>query len=141
MVRILAQLDADHVVTLHSEDGMDEVSVSAATTLFEYDASDENPVPRSREVSPEQHDLERAPVSALEGGTAKENATILHNILSGTDQSPRRDVAVVNAAYALHVSDQFSDLNACMEAAEESIDSGAALETLQTLARVSKKTS
>jgi len=124
---------------IHSEDGMDEVSVSAATTLFEYDASDDNPVPRSREVSPEQHDVERSPVSVLEGGTAKENATILHNILSGDDQSPRRDVAVLNAAYALHVSDKFSDLEACVEAAEESIDSGAALKKLKTLAKVSKK--
>jgi anthranilate phosphoribosyltransferase len=139
MVRILAQLDADHVVTVHSEDGMDEVSVSAATTLFEYDASDDNPVPRSREVSPEQHDLERASASALEGGSARENATILHNILSGDDRGPRRDVAVLNAAYALHVSDRFADLDACLEAAEESIDSGAALDVLQTLARVSQK--
>ena len=139
MVRILAQLDADHVITLHSEDGMDEVSVSAATTVFEYDASDKNPVPRSREVSPEQHDVDRSQVSALEGGSARENATILHNILSGNDQSPRRDVAVLNAAYALHVSDKFSDLEACVEAAEESIDSGAALDKLKTLAKVSKK--
>jgi len=139
MARILAQLDADHVVTLHSEDGMDEVSVSAATTLFEYDASDQNPVPRSQEVSPEQHDLERSPASALEGGNAKENATILHNILAANDLGPRRDVAILNAAYALYVSGQFSDLDACMEAAEESIDSGAALDTLKTLVKVSKK--
>jgi anthranilate phosphoribosyltransferase len=138
MARILAQLDADHIVTLHSDDGMDEVSVSAATTLFEYDASDQAPVPRSHEISPEQHDLQRSPVSALAGGTAKENATILHNILAGEDQSPRRDVAVLNAAYALHVSDQFADLDACLEAAEKSIASGAALKTLKTLVKVSQ---
>lgn len=141
MVRILAQLDADHVVTLHSEDGMDEVSVSAPTTLFEYDASQENPVPRSHEVSPEEHHMARASASALEGGTAQENASILKNILSGEDQGPRRDVAVLNAAYALHVSDRFSDIDACLEAAEESIDSGAALDTLKTLAKVSQKAS
>lgn len=139
MVRILAQLDADHVVTLHSADGMDEVSVSAATTVFEYDASDTNPVPRSQEIGPEQYDVERASVSALEGGTAQENASILHDILSGEDQGPRRDVAVLNAAYALHVSDKFSDVQACIEAAEDSIDSGAALEKLQTLTDVSQK--
>lgn len=139
MVRILAQLDADHVVTLHSEDGMDEVSVSAGTTLFEYDDSDDNPVARSRQISPEEHGFDRAPLSALEGGTAEENAAILRGILSGEDRSPRRDVVVLNAAYALHASDQFSDLDACIEAAEDSIDSGAALETLDTLADVSQK--
>ena len=139
MVRILAQLDADHVITLHSQDGMDEVSVSAATTLFEYDASEDNPVPRSREISPEKHNYERAGASALAGGDAKENAKILHGILAGEHHSPRRNVAVLNAAYALHTSDKFDDLNACLDAAEESIDSGAALDTLETLADASQK--
>lgn len=140
MVRILSRLDADHVITLHSKDGLDELSVGAATTLFEYDASDDNPVARSREVGPEKHDIERAGASALEGGTAVENANILRDILSGADQGPRRDVVVFNAAYALHVSDRFNDLDACFAAAEESIDSGAALETLDTLAKVSQMT-
>ena len=48
-------------------------------------------------------------------------------------------MVVLNAAYALHVSDQFSDIDACLEAAEESIDSGAALDTLKSLANVSQK--
>lgn len=138
MVRILAQLDADHVLTLHSEDGMDEVSVSAATTLFEYDASEDNPVARSRQIGPEEHGFDRASLSALEGGTAEENAAILRGILSGEDRSPRRDVVVLNAAYALHASDRFSDIDACIEAAEDSIDSGAALDTLDTLVDVSQ---
>jgi anthranilate phosphoribosyltransferase len=138
MVRILAQLDAEHVVTLHSNDGMDEVSVSAATTLFEYNASEKTPVPRSREVGPEKHDVDRAPASALRGGTAEENAAILRGILSGQDRSPRRDVVLLNAAYALHTSDRFDDLDAAFAAARESIDSGAALDTLETLAAVSQ---
>ena len=138
MVRILAQLDADHVITLHSDDGMDEVSVSAATTLFEYNASDENPVPRSREIGPEKHGVDRAGVSTLRGGTAEENANILHGILAGDDQGPRRDIAVLNAAYALHASDKFDDMESCVDAAEDSIDSGAALEKLETLAEVSQ---
>jgi len=139
MVRILAELDADHVITLHADDGLDEVSVSGSTTLFEYDASDQNPVPRSHEVGPESHDLDRSSISALEGGTAQENASILRDILSGEDQGPRRDIALLNAAYALHVSDQYADLDACLGAAAESIDSGAALNTLKTLASVSTK--
>jgi anthranilate phosphoribosyltransferase len=139
MVRILAQLDADHVVTLHSEDGMDEVSVSAATTLFEYDAAEDNPVPRSMEVGPEKHGMDRGPLSALEGGTAKENAAILRGILTGNDHSARRDVVVLNAAYALLTSDRFADLDACLEAARESIDSGAAFDTLKALIDASQE--
>jgi len=139
MVRILAQLDAEHVITLHSKDGMDEVSVCAATTMFEYDTSDQNPVPRSREVSPEKHDMQRGGANALRGGDAQENAKILHDILAGEDHSPRRNVVVLNAAYALHASDAFDDIDACVEAAHDSIDSGAALDKLESLAEVSQQ--
>jgi anthranilate phosphoribosyltransferase len=62
----------------------------------------------------------------------------LHDILAGEDHSPRRDVVVLNAAYALHASDQFEDVDACVEAAQESIDSGAALQKLERLAEVSQ---
>jgi anthranilate phosphoribosyltransferase len=139
MVRILAQLDAEHVITLHSNDGMDEISVCAGTTMFEYDTSDQNPVPRSREVSPEKHEMQRGGANALRGGDAQENAKILHDILAGEDHSPRRNVVVLNAAYALHASDAFDDIDACVEAAQESIDSGAALDKLESLAEVSQK--
>ncbi len=139
MVRILAQLDAEHVITLHSDDGMDEISTCASTTLFEYDTADRDPVPRSKEVSPEEHGIQRGGATALKGGTAEENAKILHDILAGEDHSPRRNVVVLNAAYALHVSDKFEDIDACVEAARESIDSGAALDKLSTLANVSQK--
>jgi len=139
MVRILAQLDADHVLTLHAKDGLDEISVSASTTLFEYDATGGDGVPRSREVGPEQHDFDRAAISDLAGGTAAENAEILRAILSGDDHSARRDVAVLNAGYALHASGRFDDLEACIEAAAESIDSGAALDILHRLIEVSNE--
>ena len=86
-----------------------------------------------------KHGVDRAGVSALSGGDARENAKILHDILAGEDHSPRRNVVVLNAAYALHTSDKYEDLDACLAAAEESIDSGAALETLKRLAEVSQK--
>jgi len=139
MARILAELDADHVITLHSHDGMDEVSVSDGTTLFEYDAAEENPVPRSREIGPEEHGINRAAVTSLAGGDARKNAKILHDILAGEDHSPRRDVVVLNAAYALRASDRFEDVDACVDAARESIDSGAALQKLERLAEVSQR--
>jgi anthranilate phosphoribosyltransferase len=140
MVRILAQLDAEHVVTLHAEDGLDEFSTTAPTTLFEYDATNgtDDAVPRSREVGPEKHDFDRTRLSALAGGTAEENAQIMRDILAGRDRGPRRDIVLLNAGYALHTSGRFDDLDACFDAARESIDSGAATETLERLAEVSQ---
>jgi len=137
MVRILARLDAQHVVTLHAKDGLDEVSISGETTLFEYQEADGDGVPRSRKIGPEQHDLDRAPVTALSGGSAAENAGILRAILSGEDTGPRRHIAVLNAAYALHTSGRYDDIDACIEAARTSVDSGSATDTLDRLIEAS----
>ena len=133
MVQILRRLDSEHVITVHSNDGMDEFSVADATTLFEYDANGRHSMPISREVGPEKHDIERASNTALRGGNAKENARILRGILDGSDTSPRRDVVVLNAGYALHTSDRFDTLDVALDAARESIDSGAAQSALESL--------
>ena len=133
MVQILRRLDSEHVITVHSNDGMDELSVADATTLFEYDANGRHSMPISREVGPEKHDIERASNTMLQGDDADENARILRGILDGSDTSPRRDVVVLNAGYALHTSDRFDTLDAALDAARESIDSGAAQSALESL--------
>lgn len=135
MAAILARLGATRVVTLHAEDGLDELSINAATAVFTYDAArDEAPQPAL--VVPEQHGLGRAPLTALQGGDAVENARLIRRVLEG-EPGPARDVVVLNAAYALSTSGRFPDLDACFAAARASLDSGAAAAALSRLARVS----
>lgn len=142
MTSILIQLDAAHVVAVHSHDGMDELSISDATAVFEYDARKE-PMerldkPQVLEVQPEDHGLGRVPLEELRGGTAEENADLLRRIFAG-EPGPHRDVVVLNAAYALHTSGRFPDLKACFEAAAESIDSGGARDKLEALVATSQE--
>lgn len=137
MVQILRRLGSEHVITVHSNDGMDEFSVADANTLFEYDADSRHDMPIGREVGPEKHGFDRAANKMLRGGDAHENAEILRGILAGTDQSPRRDVVLLNAGYALHTSGQFDDLDAAFDAARASIQSGRALNALNTLIEAS----
>src|SRR5690606_27868147 len=135
-----AHLDAQHVVTAHSVDGMDEISLSAETHVFEYrsqphdGATPKSPVPAR--IRPEDYGLGRVPVEALHGGSAADNAAILRRILAG-ERGPHRDVVVLNAAYALLTSGRFDGLDACLEAAQVSIDSGAARERLERLVAAS----
>ena len=75
-------------------------------------------------------------LDALQGGTADDNAALLRDVLDGK-AGPRRDVVLLNAAYALHASGKFADLNACLDAARESIDGGAARRKLADLAEAS----
>ncbi len=141
MAGILAQLKAAHVLTLHAEDGLDELSLSAPTHVFEYDARqaqhpDGTPMPVGRQVRPEDHGLGKVLLEELKGGTAEDNAAILRNIFAG-QRGPHRDVVVLNAAYALHAADLFDSLDACFDAARESIDMGRAKERLDALGEVS----
>jgi anthranilate phosphoribosyltransferase len=135
MVQILGRLGAQHVVTCHAADGLDELSLCAETTLFEY--RDVDGAARSRRVGPERHGFERVLPTALKGGTAEENAAILRAIFDGTLRGPKREVVVLNAAYALHTSGRFDTLDACFEAAEASLDDGRAQAKLQALAEAS----
>lgn len=129
MAHILANLGAKHALVVNAEDGLDEFSLAAPTTVFEIQAGE---VAEKRTVMPENHGIARASLSALAGGEAEENAHILRSVLEG-ETGPRRDVVVLNAAYALAVSGRFADLDACLAAARESLDSGAARAKLDAL--------
>ena len=141
MMRILAETGARHVCAVHSRDGLDEVSISAPTALFEYDTAKRDagePATRNgRVIQPEVHGVRPASLDDLQGGDKETNAQILQSILDGTEEGAPRDVVMLNAAYALHVSGRFDDLDECTEAARESIASGAALEKLERLAEAS----
>ncbi|WP_457653914.1 anthranilate phosphoribosyltransferase [Rhodocaloribacter sp.] len=140
MAGILGRLGAKHAVTVHAEDGLDELSIAAPTTLFEH----REPAPGEaagitrRSVTPEAHGLPRAPLSALKGGDARENAALIRDVLAGRP-GPRRDVVLLNAAYGLHASGRFDDLDACLEAARASIDTGAARAKLDALVEASNE--
>ena len=135
MVGILANLDAEHVITLHADDGLDEISLAAPTQAFEHQAG-QAPSPHPFTIQPEDHRIQRTPLSALQGGDAEENAGILRALFSGMP-GPHRDVVVLNTAYALHTSGRFDSLDACFDAARESIDSGAAAASLARLVEAS----
>ncbi len=137
MAGILGRLGAEHAVTVHAEDGLDELSIAAPTTVFEHRAPGAEGISR-RSVTPEAHGLPRAPLSALRGGDARENAALIREVLEGRT-GPRRDVVLLNAAYGLHASGRFDDLDACFEAARTSIDTGAAREKLEALIEASNQ--
>jgi anthranilate phosphoribosyltransferase len=83
----------------------------------------------TRELDPLDLDLPRATLDNFVGGEPEENAQITHDILSGKDKGPRCDIVLLNAAAALSMAR--NDWAAGLAEARESIDSGAALNTLE----------
>jgi anthranilate phosphoribosyltransferase len=108
--------------------GLDELSISGPTHLAEV----RNGVVVLSTITPEEVGLTRAPLSALAGGGAKENAGILTAIFSG-EQGPRRDIVLLNAAAVLVAADLSPDLLTGIALAARTIDSGAVTKLLDQL--------
>lgn len=138
MAEILHALDAKHVITLHADDGLDEISISAPTTVFEAGAASTASEGQAagREITPELHRIRRAPLEALRGGSAADNADILRSIFRG-ETGPRRNVVLLNATYGLYTSGRYASLEDAMASASDSIDSGRAMAKVDELVEVS----
>ncbi len=130
---VLKSLGSHHVLVVHGEDGIDEVSLSGKTSVCEVkDGRIDNFT-----VVPEDFGLSRVGLESLAGGTLPENAAILRNVLSG-NSGPQRDVVLLNAAAALVAGDKAATLGRGVELAKSAIDSGRAMARLEQLVRVSQ---
>jgi len=87
---------------------------------------------RLYQLTPEDFGLERAPLSVISGGDAKENAEILRGVLEG-ERGPCRDIVVANAAAALVAAGRSPDFLEGALASAQSIDTGAAAQKLDAL--------
>lgn len=128
MAKVLGGLGGERALVVHGEDGMDEISLSAATRVSDMDAGEV----RTYTITPEEFGFERAPLEALRGGTAQENAEISVEILQG-GRGPRRDIVVLNAGAALVAAGLAETVADGIDLAAHSIDSGAAYAKLEAL--------
>ncbi len=128
VARVLAALGATHALVVHSRDGLDEISVSAATHVCEVRGGDV----RAYELTPEEVGVGRHPIEALAGGDARANAQIAREVLQGANGA-KHDIVVANAGAALYVSGAAESIRDGVALAKESIASGRAYAKLQEL--------
>jgi anthranilate phosphoribosyltransferase len=126
---VLHKLGCKHGFVVHGLDGMDEMTLTGDTLVAEVTPSG---VTLST-VTPEQLGLSRCTMGALKGGDAVVNAAIVKAVLSG-EQGPRRDIVLLNAAYALMAAGKTATPSEGMALAAEAIDSGQALRQIEKLA-------
>jgi anthranilate phosphoribosyltransferase len=129
----LGELGAHRALVVHGDDGLDEIT----TTTRTHAACTERGEVRTFEIDPEALGLALASPADLAGGDPETNADILRGILDG-EAGPRRDIVTLNAAGALWAAGASQDLEAGLELARNSIDSGAAKARLVDLVRVSQ---
>lgn len=132
MAETLLKLGIERAWVVHGTDGIDEISISGTTQVREVAEG----AIRAFDLSPEDAGLPRSPLSSLEGGSPDINSGAIRDLLDGR-HGPFRDVVLLNASAGLHLLGLSSDLKEGVARASEAIDSGRALKTLTTLARVS----
>jgi len=135
MAEALLQLDTKRAYVVSSQDGMDEIGL-ATNTNFAYVESGRI---SEGEINPEIFGLKKAPKEAILGGDAAFNAQISRDIFSGEESGAKRDIVVLNAAFALFVDGNVRDIEEAILKVEAGLDSGKASEHLSLMADISQK--
>jgi len=131
---VLHRLGTGHSLVVHGTDGLDEISISGKSLVWDVN---HQRVSQPYEVLPDDLGFMRASITQIRGGTARQNARILRGVLGG-EVGVRRNVVVMNAAAALVAGNQAADLKEGVCIAEETIDSGKALDKLDELMKLSQ---
>ena len=128
MANVLKQLGSRHVMVVHAEDGMDEISISAPTRVAELKAGEV----RSYTVTPTEFGMQTASLDELRVGSAEESLAMIRGVFAD-NPGPARDIVCLNAGAAIYVAGCADSLAAGIEAAQLAIGSGKATEVLQNL--------
>jgi anthranilate phosphoribosyltransferase len=128
MARVLKQLGSNHVMVVHAEDGMDEISISAPTHVAELKQGEVS----IYTVSPSDFGMESAALDELRVDSAEQSLAMIRAVLAD-NPGPARDIVCLNAGAAIYVSGCADSLAAGVEAARAAISSGKAAAVLQNL--------
>ena len=130
----LARLGSVHALVLHSDDGLDEISIGAPTTVVEV----RDGIVREWSIDPRKLGLEMADPMSLAPDSLDAAVRMLAAVIDGEDRGPRRTMVLLNAAAALLVADIAPTLEAGITMSAESIDRGSARATLDALRECSQ---
>lgn len=126
LAKVLFNLGVKNAMVVYGQDGLDEISLSAPTSVCEI----RNGEFKSYVITPEELGLRRCMKEDLVGGTPEENAQIARDILNG-EKGSKRDAIVLNSAAALYIADPTLTLQDAVKKVEDIIDSKKALEQLE----------
>ena len=139
LARVLQQLGSRAAYVVHGFGGVDELTTTGPNRVSCCGVAPPRGHVVTETLDPGELGLAPAQPDALRGGDPDENARILRSVLSGQDRGPRRDVVLLNASAALVVGGAAADLKEGIARGAKSIDSGAALSTLEALIAYSQR--
>lgn len=133
-VRALQRLGADHAIVVYGRDGMDEVSLGAATMVGEY----KDGAIREYEIHPEDFGLTMASNRTLKVETPAQSLALLRSVLDN-ESGPARDIVLLNAGVALYAANVAPTMAEGIERAREALASGQAAAKLSQFVEATKR--
>lgn len=134
LAKVLVNLGVERGMVVFGQDGLDEISLSAPTSVCEL----KNGTYESYIITPEQFGLQTCQKEELVGGAPAENARITRSILAG-EKGAKRDAVVLNSAAAIHIAKPEYSIARAIVLAEETIDSGKAMRQLEQFIKLSNE--
>lgn len=133
MARVLQKLGSQHVLVVHAEDGLDEISIASPTFVAELKDGEI----LTYTITPEQFGFERSPLDVLGVASAEESLKIILSVLEG-QPGPAAEIVALNAGAAIYAANLAGSLAAGVENAREILASGAGRGKLEELVKVSR---
>ena len=133
LAEVLNKLGSNHVLVVHSQDGMDEISIGAATKVAELKDGKVS----SYTITPEQFGFKSTNISKLAVSGPEESLTTIQSVLDNTS-GPARDIVVLNSGAAIYAADLVDTLEEGIKKADEVITSGVANQKLAALVELSQ---
>jgi anthranilate phosphoribosyltransferase len=130
LARVLASLGSRHVLIVHADDGLDEISIGAPTEIVEYREG----TFKTFRVAPEEFGLARADIKSLAVESAAQSLAIIKDVFAGK-QGPASDIVALNAGAAIYCAGVAATLKDGIERAQAAIASSAAMTKLDALVR------
>jgi anthranilate phosphoribosyltransferase len=134
IAQVLAELGSKRALVVHGKDNLDEVTLSDNTQVWEL----KNNSIIEYEICPKDFGFDYINKEDIQVKDIDESIQVIMNIFNGL-HSPHREIVLINSAVALLASDTVSDIKSGIEAAKESIDTGKALNAMNSFIKLSKE--
>lgn len=135
LANALSKMNTRRALVVHGTDGLDELSISAPSLVFDVRGGQ---APRKLVVDPVELGLELAPRAAIAGGGVAENVQTVRDVLEGRATGARRDIVLLNAAAALVAAERAESLADGLSQARAALERGQAAERLSALVSASQ---
>jgi anthranilate phosphoribosyltransferase len=134
LAQVLKQLGSRHVMVVHAEDGMDEISIGAPTRVAELKDGEVT----TYNITPGKFGIAQSDASALAVADARQSLGMIRKVFAN-EPGPARDIVLLNAGAAIYTAGLASSIAAGIEAAKTELANGGAAKKLEALVEFSKK--